>query len=668
MLYTFPDFRPRTDRMRDPNALRPSLISRLISGFITCFVKKSGFLYISWHPSALAPHTRQQLTRGQSYTPVMPAPRLILGPLPALEDAFAGAISSARAGDPLAPATVLVGQSLLKRYLPRMLATRGTPLINVRFLLADELAEDLASRATSRRARMSRTAERLIARLASEIEGPYFAETAHSDGFVTAIVRLSRELERGGFEPERLPALLSAAGVPDSKGKHLATIYARQRRLRQDAGLIGPAEFHTAAMPGMLEGPLFVYGLWNPAATTLSLLEAVAANNAITAFLPWYAASQDEHAAFRTWLDERGAATEHLPDDDTTVAHRVFEAAASAPTHAADVVLVSAPDTVREVWEAARACLTWAGEGIAFHEMAVVYRHRDQHRAFVDEIFREAGIPFYLHDGSPLSEHPIGRRLLALLELIADESFSRRRVMEFITETEFPRSTRDAYPGLRPSEWDTYSREAGVVEGIDQWRTRLHQLANGRRERAKAEGYEWLADHAGRIETMLHFFEELHATLASRPEVAPWETHLSFVRALAARYADGLEPVLEVLDELKALSAIQANVNFETFAQTVREQLATRDTSYVLGEPLREFGRTGVAVMDASSLRHMRFRAVYLLGLSERAWPAPVRPDPLLLEHEREALNVAAGGTAVIPLRSTPNEEPLTFRLAIDAA
>ena len=113
---------------------------------------------------------------------------------------------------------------------------------------------------------------------------------------------------------------------------------------------------------------------------------------------------------------------------------------------------------------------------------------------------------------------------------------------------------------------------------------------------------------------------------------------------------------------------MQPIVTFELFAQTVREDLQSRDVTRVLGEPVREFGRHGVAVMDASSLRHMRFRAVYLLGLSERSWPAPARPDPLLLEHERTALNGAAAEAAHIPLRNTPDEEPLTFRLAVDAA
>ena len=99
---------------------------------------------------------------------------------------------------------------------------------------------------------------------------------------------------------------------------------------------------------------------------------------------------------------------------------------ANAPIDAPSVSLISAPDTVREVWEAARACLGWAKDGIPFHEMAVVYRNGDPYRALVDEIFREAGISTYLHDGRPLSAHPLGIRLLSLLDLAADPVFSRQ--------------------------------------------------------------------------------------------------------------------------------------------------------------------------------------------------------------------------------------------------
>src|SRR5581483_8934832 len=53
-------------------------------------------------------------------------------------------------------------------------------------------------------------------------------------------------------------------------------------------------------------------------------------------------------------------------------------------------------------------------------------------------------------------------------------------------------------------------------------------------------------------------------------------------------------------------------------------------------------------------------------GVAERAWPPPPRPDPLLLEDEREAINRTRRG--VLPLRTMPDDEQLTFSLAVQSA
>jgi hypothetical protein len=171
------------------------------------------------------------------------------------------------------------------------------------------------------------------------------------------------------------------------------------------------------------------------------------------------------------------------------LASRLFEPPDAA--HAIDarnaIGLASAPDTVREVWEAARACLRWAADGIGFHEMAVVYRNREPYRALVDEIFSEAQIDTYLHDGRLLAAHPLGRRLLALLDLAADAKFGRAKVMEFLTETRVSRDVFEAHRPFRPSEWETYTRDAGIVDGAEQWQKRLERLAGEKRENAKLE-------------------------------------------------------------------------------------------------------------------------------------------------------------------------------------
>lgn len=606
----------------------------------------------------------------------MPAAEIVTGALPELEDALAEAVADARRRDTLGPVTVLVGHVLQRPYLARALAARGVAQLNVRYVRAHELAAQLAQGDPSLRLRPKLTAdaERLLAHeISTQARGPFAAITGR-EGFADALLRLFRELDLGGFTPEGFARAAEEAGRPDvdaAKLRELARLFGWYVERRRP--LAAPADHFAAAEIASFEGPLFVYGVWRPAELAARLVERIAGVAPVTAFLPASDTDADDaHAAFRARLLAAGATARRLESRDdaapSRVARALFGERAAAVEADGAVSLASAPDTVREVWEAARACLRWAEEGIGFHEMAVVYRNREPYRALVDEIFAEAQIPAYIHDGRLLAEHPLGRRLLALLDLAADAAFPRAKVMEFLTETRLPREPRDAYERVRPSQWEMYTREAGVVEGIEQWRARLARLAGELRERAAAdEERAWEAKAAERVEELRRFATDYHAALAAHPDEATWEEHLAYLRGLAARYADDTAPIIEALDDLRALGDVLARPAFDAFCRAVRDDLESRDTSLVLGEPERMFGRQGVAVLDATSLRHLRFRAVRMLGAAERSWPPPARPDPLLLEHERRAINDAAGD-ATLPLRTEPDDEPLTFWLGVQAA
>jgi hypothetical protein len=610
----------------------------------------------------------------------MPNLTLITGTLPQLERELATAIAEYRRGRPLAPVTVLIESVLLRQYLPRAIAMRGVPLINVNFVRANELARGLAAQTGFQKSRLADGAERFLVREIAEKAEGYFGEIASREGFAVALLRLFREIELGGFTPETFGA--AAAGIPGDtagKGDALAALHAEYRRWRGRLDFTGADEEHAAALGGRLDGPLLIYGAPSERSLHRGLLEHVMGHADVTAFVP--AADRDvidaPAAAFRARMVASGA-TEHVAsgeDGDATagLAGAVFRSDATnrAAVEAPDVAMVNAADTVREIWEAARACLQWAEQGIRFHEMAVVYRNREPYRALIDEIFSEAGVETYLHDGRLMSSDPLGLRLLALLDLAANyEEFSRADVMEFLAETRLPKETRDRHEGrVRPAQWEAFTREAGIVGGIEQWRARLGRLISERRakaERNERERGEWYAAEAARVEALLAFVAELHAALARRPDVGTWAEHLAFMRSLADDYLEGAAPLLKALDDLQLLSPVRESVTFAEFCRAVHDDLERRDASSVTGEPVRLFGRRGVAVLDERSLRHLRFRAVYLVGVAERAWPPPPRPDALLLEHERRAINAA--GTGALPMRMEPDEAPLGFWLALQSA
>lgn len=596
----------------------------------------------------------------------MPAARLMLGSLPDLEDALVEAAREAAPGDPLAPGTVLVGHVLLRPYLRRLLAMRGVSRLNLRFLRPNELAEDLADGAGgSPQSRLTREAERLIVRSVASQASGYFARIAGRDGFAEALGRLFRELDLGDFTPVSLARAISEGGsADDAKLGELSRLYGIFRQSVVEAKFASAGDLCRVADVSRFSGPLFVYGLWSPPALHAQLIERIATTNDVTIFLPTsgIAVEDDAHSAFVERLAGAGA-RRHVIEGGTVHDAGGRIPVAAFPDVAAGATLTSAPDPVREVWEAARTCLAWAREGIPFHEMAVVYRHQEPYRGIIDEIFREAGIEVYLHDGRPLASHPLGRQLLRLLDLAAAGTFARREVMEFLTATRLPPETSEAYELVRPSEWETYTREAGIAAGAGQWDERLKRLAAEKREGAKMEGREWLAEAADRVGVLRRFAADFAAALAERPDEASWQEHLEYLGRLTRRYAADAGPLIEALADLRALRAVASRVTFDVFCRTVRDYLETRDISGVLGGPPRLFGREGVAALDAKSMRHLRFEAVHLVGVAGRSWPPPPRPDPLLLEHERAGINAAAGAAA-LPMRMSPDDEPLTFRLA----
>ena len=130
---------------------------------------------------------------------------------------------------------------------------------------------------------------------------------------------------------------------------------------------------------------------------------------------------------------------------------------------------------------------------------------------------------------------------------------------------------------------------------------------------------------------------------------------------------EGSEPIVQALNGLRELDGLGGHVSFERFRDAVRSTVEGLRVEDVTGQRPAAFARRGLNFLDVNSLRHLRFDAVAVLGLTERAFPPPARQDPLLLDAERTELRELHGWQ--IPLRSHgADPEPLQFDLAVGAA
>ena len=251
---------------------------------------------------------------------------------------------------------------------------------------------------------------------------------------------------------------------------------------------------------------------------------------------------------------------------------------------------------------------------------------------------------------------------------LVDSPLRRRDVIAFLSDGRMPRETRERFGGAPPARWDSISRRAGVVEGIEQWRSRLTSLRDREAASAAEEGApEWLQRRVEDCDALLAFVEAFAADLGSRPERASWSESLVFLRRLLETYVDGASDVLGYLDQLAELDALVPEVDFARFLDVVRAEVQALKAADLDEGQQGAFGRRGVNVLDVNQLRNLRFRAVAVLGLTERAFPPPPRQDPLLLDDERVRLNEAGGFD--LPLRARgADPEPLQFALAVAAA
>jgi len=606
----------------------------------------------------------------------MAPPRLVTGSLPDLERALAREVAAAQENDPLAPVTVLVGGTLLRPYLRRRLAELTGGHLGVEFVTPAELGLALGEPAliAAGRRPLGPLGERVLGELlAAEADG-YLAPVAGTAGFAAALSRLFRELRQAGLDAEAVSAVLRRS--PDAKHRDLGRLHARWEHRRR--GFYGSEDGMARADPARLGATrLLVYGLWQPPAGLKRLLAAVADIRPMVAFLPTLGPAADaalEDA--RGWLEGLGAVSEDAdpaapaaPDALVHLGRTLGRPAGGAPRDPS-VRLLSAPDPGREARAAVRACLRWARDGVPFYDMAVVYRQADPYRHLLDAVLREAGVPFYLHEGTPLAERPLGRRALALLELM-DGGLERSALMRFLADARLPDATWGRYGGAPVARWDVISRRAGVVRGRRQWDERLarHRAAEAARV-AEAEGEDQQERGARRlrdVDGLAAFVADLDERLIARPDRARWSVHLRWLRGLFTTYLDEPEPLLEVLEEVEALDEAAGELPFDRFRAVAADTLAGLRSADVLDSRPGAFARRGVAVLDASSARGLRFRAVALVGVSDRSFPATPRQDPLLLDEERRRLNGRHGWE--LPLRAGgPDREPLSFGLAVAAA
>ncbi len=570
--------------------------------------------------------------------------RLIVGrQAPALTAALWRLVQEAKSADVLAPATVVGPTSYANLSLRHELGRAG--FVNVRFIVMPMLSEMLGGAALARQGRKPLTAVMESVSLRAVLPratGPL--APVHEHPSTHASVRASfRELRTAN--EDMLAGLERQGGV---RGEVVRLFRAFRGNLAdgwhdvEDLAEAAAEAVRRSAPPGLDDLGLIIFYLpRNVSPAETSLIEALAQQRRCAVLLG------------TTGDSEADEPTENLSQRLQPLlgeALKTSDESAEPSQIPGEATLHIAPNAHEELRWVIRQVVQEAGERkTPFHRMAILYRADNPYGSLIRDELRLAGIPMAGPSRESLADTAMGRALAGLLRL-SDGEFQRADVMAWLTGSPI-RPPAGRTPGFNPSRWDSLTRKAGIVGGLDQWRSRLdsyaRQLTNSAAERLKAE--EITEARAARMRAeataarnALSFIEKLAEDFRPPAEGRPWEEFCRWAENLLTIYlshdlpeTEGVarEQVRRILEGLRAADSINPAATMAAFRQTIEEALRA---------PMGHLGVTGqgVFVSPFSAVTGMSFDTVWLVGMIEGQAPPAVRPDPLLPESGWQA----AGG------------------------
>ena len=299
--------------------------------------------------------------------------------------------------------------------------------------------------------------------------------------------------------------------------------------------------------------------------------------------------------------------------------------------------LVTAPGEAAEAGAIARRLLREAARGVPFEEMGVILPRPDVYAPLFTDLLRRLRIPCRLHPSLPLAT---GRSARSLLLLFRSRRLARPAVMEFLTFAPMPWGEILGDSALaRPEQWDQVSRDAQIVSDLERWTSGLQAHAAAEREAAAVETQAprraRRQERAQDASTLLGVVRRLAATLETLSGEASWTEWSERLRIVFDQWigpGHDREAVADVLADLGGLSSVSDRAKWSE----VEEVLEARfEWERMPLDPITT-GAVHVGVLDA--VAGLPFRVVAVVGLVEGGYPGVLRPDPFLLDPEREAL------------------------------
>jgi len=630
--------------------------------------------------------------------------KTVLGPFLHLENALTDSVRRHKSKSALAPLLILVPSDSLRRRLKVCLAAEnGMNLLNVYLLTFHQLYLRLFEEGRVHSAALpaddSILEEALSQWIKSAESGAQsFWTVAENAGGCGALWQTLRDLKDGAVNPVTLIGALEE-NLFDERDKEklgrLVNLHAGFSDSCKEWGIYDYADFivsvtdcvRTSRFLKQFER-IFYYGFYELTQIQLDVYYEVTHRYPTTLFFPlmrgrpgWVFAQRfyERYLQGRVTEEEdlcRWAAhSRSIPLFDDGIPPRAFETR-NDPT--CTVFSCSGPRD--EILTVAKEILRLNGDhGMPFPAIGVVARTLEPYCDVIKEIFRDHCIPISTSTEEPLTQAPLAKSVILLLNL-AGKDYLRNHLVDLVSSPYFNFAAVLAESAVpRTDLWDVLTRRLGIAKGAEQWGRLKRYLDRDLEYTATAEESDESRKvniASEQVELLWRIFSELHHDLSGLRTEASWSRYVQAWKKLLQKYLNLGDPgraiddspdatlkrtIAETLNSLSALDLIRSTPSLPLFVRTLQRCLEAKMV------PIANPNIAGVAILDAMAARGSHYRTLFIIGLNEGLFPRTIREDAFLRDRARRVMETSLGFKVSEKLAAY-DEEKLLFTLLAEAA
>jgi len=600
--------------------------------------------------------------------------------------------------DPFSRVAVVTPSRWLIQHLQEVCLNEGTSLFNVSFLTLHALAFRVVQQEEGPEVRHPILTEYLITRMLEQGGySSYFKRGVEKAGFSSALYQAFRDLEDAGLDPETASRAVEEGYISGGgRLKELFQVYEDFQLEKERLGIEDyPGMYRKASGSSGLRDftnklkHLVIYGFYDLTGSQLELVESLGREGELLWFYPF----DPEDPKFEFARPFYESEVMRLAGKITGVAKTAGSSGGSRSkqrdarvSRGKKPFIVSACGVRDEVWWVAKKILELTDRrGYRNEDIGVVARGLEIYREALVSTFRENAIPFCTGVEEPITRHPLVRVVLALATLVR-EDFPRSQLIEVLRSPYFKIPQSRSRPEPRPDLWDLWSRQLGIIRGLDTWSRSFEQLFNTGKIPGEDREIDVDPKQAGILLEILKRLKGDFEALPVEDSFTGWaETFRSFwerylnvdlkIESEASirlgneddifnkKQIDIIVKLKSILYSVSELDRIKSQVSWDDFIDCFSKLV--EQSRVPVGMP-GKCGR-GVRILDAMGARGLGFKIVFLLGMNEKNFPRFIQEEPFFRDQVRKQIRDTLGFRIAEKLKAF-EEERLLFHLVLNSA